>query len=448
MSAADSETMPPRQGEAMRARPGGLPPRRRMRPAVCLRMLFAGARWVRPSIGLRSAAVLTLLACAAAGHARAQVRGRIAVLEEPLGTAVGLAIVLNAGSAWEMQPEAGVTYLAARAVAEEVRPQLERVGGRIHVECETANIRFQLVLSPRTWEAGAGAFLRTLFHGPIGDDAIEAARQALLRDAEFTAGSFAEEIRLALAQARFGAGDRWARPRCGRPETLARLGADDVRRMARARFTPSRATAAIAGPVDPVAARSILEGAGIASDLPILASAPTTDSDGGKVHVERSTVTAWLGLAFPFPPEVDEEAIRLLAFHLAESASPSVMRPEIHDIAVQVERHGDGGALHIYLVASPDQAETWAARLRAAVDDAADGSLDDDEIDALLLRYRGHRLDALATPEARAVDAALQLFFDHTYRPPEERLDALDPEAFRTAAASLGPPAVAVLGPR
>jgi hypothetical protein len=86
--------------------------------------------------------------------------------------------------------------------------------------------------------------------------------------------------------------------------------------------------------------------------------------------------------------------------------------------------------------------------MRVAVDAIADGALDDDEVDALLLRYRGHRLDALATPEARAADAALQLFFDHAYRPPEERLDALDPAALRRAAASLGPPAVAMLGPR
>lgn len=144
---------------------------------------------------------------------------------------------------------------------------------------------------------------------------------------------------------------------------------------------------------------------------------------------------------------MDGEALQLLTFYLRDLAAPSPARPEVYDVAARLARHGAGGILELHIVTTPDRALDWANRMRDAVDRLAAATLSDVAFETLLRRYSGERLLALATPEARARDAARQLIFEHGYRPPATRIDALTPERLRRAAASLGPPASALLGP-
>ncbi|HEX7052265.1 MAG TPA: insulinase family protein [Longimicrobiales bacterium] len=390
------------------------------------------------------AAATALFATLLATPARSQ--GRLVILDEPAGTAVGLAVVINAGNAWETAAESGLGRLAAQAVVERARPRLAALGATASVACDATTVRFSLVLPAPTWQSAAELFFETLFEYPVGADAVARARAAVLEPVRMEEHSFTGDIRAALARARFGRSSRWARPPCGRAETLAALGADDVERMIRTRFLPTRATAAIVGPVDTAAAGALLRRWLSDSDLPVLVPAPDPTS-GGHIRVERATVTTWVALAFPFDRDADIEALRLLGFRIREAVGPSPARPEIFDAAVELERHGDGGALIVYLVTAPDRARDAADTVRELIHRSAAERMPAAEFDALLQRYRGHRLLALAAPEARAMDAALELFFDGAFHPAAERVADLTRSRLRHAADALGTPASAVLGP-
>lgn len=372
---------------------------------------------------------------------------RVAVLPEPTGTAVALAVLVNAGTAWEADREAGLGHLAARAVVEEVAPRLDALGAVVTVHCGASAIGFTLLAPPATWRAAAGLFLDALFRSTPGEGAVARARAALVQTLAREEGSPAADARRALREAHFGRYSRWARPPCGRADNVAALGAADVRRMLRTRFVPSRAAAALAGPVTPREGLDLL-GRGFGDvTLPVLLPRPQPTPRSGRQVLAQPTVTTWLGWAFPLPAEPDAHALDLLAFRIEQAVGPAPARPDVYDLAVEIERHGGGGALLISLVTAPDRADAWAARVEEVVRRAAEERVPETTFREVTRRYLGRRLLDLATPEARALDAARQLFFDHGHLPPDDVVRDLTPERLRRAAASLGRPARAVLAP-
>jgi predicted Zn-dependent peptidase len=373
---------------------------------------------------------------------------RFVVVEEPEGTAVGVAVIINAGSAWEMRSEAGLTYLAARSVLEGLRAELDALGGRTAVECDPVGMRFTLSVPAATWESAAEYYLGAIFDARIEADAVERARRAILAEAALAEESLSTAIRTALAQAEFGESDRWGRPGCGNSASIAALSAEEARRLAETRFTPYRATAAVAGPVDQVAARALLSRYLPDSELPVLVAAPAGAPSGQTRTIEQNAVTAWVGIAFSFPRAADLEALRLLAYQITREVTPAPTRPEIYDATVEISQHGGGGTLVVYLVTAPTHAREWIDRVRRIARHAAEAELPEPAFDALHRRFTGARLLELDSPENRARDSALQLFFEHAYTPPAQRIAALTPAALRDAAALLGEPAVALLGPR
>jgi predicted Zn-dependent peptidase len=398
-----------------------------------------------------------LLLAAMATTALAQ--SRIRVLEEPGGTAVGVALVINAGNALELRTESGVTHMAALAAVEEIRPAIRAMGGQVAVTCNLTTIDITLATPADTWAASTELLFGSLLDRPVGNGSVEIARHNLLRVLDMEESSPSYEAEMALQQAVFGPGHRWAGPPCGRVETVAELTADQVRRAARARFSANRMTAAVAGPVDAAVARQQLERALGGSTLPVLVAAPAPGPGSRNTRLTRNTVTSWLGMAFPFGTErarsqsgaaayVDDEALRLLAFRLVQQASHSTTNPEVYDVSAEIIRFGTGGLLIINMIIAPAHADRWAERIRGTVRELAGRPLDDRQFGELHRRYRGERLRALANPEARALDAAHQLIFGGQFRAPAQRTAALAPNALSRAAQQLRDPAITIVGPR
>ncbi len=390
-----------------------------------------------------------LLLCAlalvgAAGPARAQ---RTQVLPEPRGTAVALSVDLNAGGIWDPAEQVGVSRLAAETILEGLRLELAALGASGRLECDRFGLRFTLLAPPSTWRAASGLLLAALFRPSLQPEAFDTARARLLRTLRFQEGDPAAEIRTAAHEALFGETHRWARGACGRPETVDSLTRDQAQAAASQRFTPARAAGAITGPLTRDEGQALLVRHLGDSRLPTLLPQPDPPPLPGTRELESPTVTAWVALAFPLPREPDDEATRLLAYQVEDAVRPSPDRPHVVDATAEVERFGGGGALVVYVVADPDAARGWAERVQALVDSAAAAPPDSAAFDLLQRRYRGERLLSLATPEALAADAADRLFFDHAYVPPPQRVDALTPARLRSAAAALGPAAVAYLGP-
>ena len=283
----------------------------------------------RPSRGtllrLTPGAIGTLALGAALGlgaPAAADAQSRLAVLREPDAIAVGLAIVLNSGSPWELDSEAGLAPLAALAAIEQVRPQLQAIGGRARIECHAAATVVTVHLPATTWRLGALLFQDALFDQRISTEAIERGRAELLRmlgaQDPFTAG-----LREALGRALFGNGHRWTRPACGRPEAVRELTEADVHRIRLSRFRPERAAAAIVGPVADTEARAIL--AGFASDDGLPSSSPSPSRPRGKgastSQLDRHDLVA---IAYP---STETPTRRRSGSWASMSVSPSARRP-------------------------------------------------------------------------------------------------------------------------
>lgn len=402
---------------------------------------------------------LALLALLAAGatpapspfptpaHLAGQSRTR--VLAEPSSTAVGLALKINAGSGWETQDEDGLSLLAGLALLEEIRPQLAALGVMAAVECDRNAITVTALLPRSTWRAGAGLLLDAFFQPAPGAEAVERARASLLRTLAMEEGNPAHDLRHALQQAHFGRTSHWGRAGCGRMAAVWEADPPAVARIARLRFVPSRAAAAMAGPVDTAAASRLLRDVIPDTDLALrLPSAPGRPS-ARRLRQTRNTVTTFLAHAFPVRhgDPVDHEALRLLAFLIREAAEPGPQNPDVYDVEADIERHGDETILAIYMVTDPATSARWIERVNDRVRTTAAEPLSDAAFADLLRRYRGARLLALSSPEARAYEAVYQLFFDGRYRPPEELIDELSPERLRQAARALGQPSIALIEP-
>lgn len=401
----------------------------------------------RPRRTRAAATALTaalLLFSASAGQAQR----RIAVLQESNGTVVAVSVLLNAGGIWEVAADAGVSRVAARAVIEEIGPQLRALSADATTACRPATLRFTLLAPPATWRVATDILLHTLFTHAVGDASIEAAKATVLRHLERESGNPEHEIPHAVRQALYGADHRWSRTACGETGTVRTLEPDDVRAVMRARFLPSRAAAAVAGPVDGERSRRILADALGDPTLPVVTATPSETARTDRLVVPRNTITAWVGVAFPLPDAPDVEALQLLGYALEQRFEPATRHPDLHALRTTVERHGTGGAFVVYLVTATETADALARRVADEIASLGDRPLGPDAFDVLLRAYRGRRLRSLASPEARARAAVQQVFFDHVYERPEDRIDALTTERLRLAAEALGEPGTAIVGPR
>jgi len=378
----------------------------------------------------------------------AEAQTRTLVHPEPEGIAVGISIAFGNGSAWEARSEHGASYLTARAIGEELRTRLAPYGAQVRVSCDRSGIRFSLVVPPQDWENAAEGFLEEIFERTPSRSAIERARAGLIQELYLTEEALTLELRDAIARAQYHGDERWARAPCGRVESIREIGPTTVERMARSRFTAQRASAALVGPIERSRGEALLRYYIPETGLPLLTPKPSSIGRGGGEWVERKTVTAWIGLSFPFGPDADIEALNLLAFILEREVEPHPARPEIYDARIEISRDGGGGSFVVYLITAPPQAREWEAQVKELIRRYAGEELAEPSFQTHLNRYRGRRLLSLERPEARAEDAALQLFYENGYISPWTRLGDLDPSSLSAAARALGPPVSAYIGPR
>lgn len=288
---------------------------------------------------------------------RTEAQTRVLRVEEPAGTMVGVALAIDAGLAWESVSMTGVTQLTARALVEELRPALDSLLAAATVVCDDLGTTLLLAAPPESWEAATRRMLQTLRTAGIGIGAIERARAAMLRAFVFRADSPAEEARMGLRRAIYGAAHPWVRPPCGHRETVATLRPDDVRYMLATRLDPERSTAAVVGPVDEESVERVFGAAAAGRRLPFIVPGPVPEPARDTVTVEARTVTTWLGVAYPFGRDADIEALRLLGFRLEELVSPGPARPSVHSATAELRRHGRGGHLVLWLVVEPESTD-------------------------------------------------------------------------------------------
>lgn len=374
--------------------------------------------------------------------------GRVAVLVDPAATAVAAAFAFP-GSGWELPGTEGLTLLTAETLLEQVRGPLEELGARADVTCDLALFTFTLVAPPDVWREALNVLLDGLFRPDPGAVALERARERVRRALSLDHASPAWQARLAARQALYGdtlSSSAWESPACGVPESLDLLDLPLVRAAAY-RFAPRMtAGAALLGPVDGTGARQHVQARIPAGPPPLVPAPPSTAP--GRRYVERNTITAWLSHSYPFEAGTDEEALHLLGSLLVRELGPDVSRPAVFATSYEVERHGGGGALIVYMVTTPGAAAEYGERLLHRVRAVAGEGVDGAVWAGVSRRHRGARLLERETPESRVAALAESLARGGGAGDGWPDPAPVTSERLRQAAAALGAPARAVVGPR
>jgi hypothetical protein len=370
--------------------------------------------------------------------------GRFTVVRDPGATALAAAVVAP-GSAWELPGTQGLTILVATTLLEQMRPALDRLGAWARVRCSPAAFTFTLVAPEEVGDSALAVFLNGLFRPTPADASLTRARDRLEASLILDEANPGWQVRAALRSALYddSLSSGWLDPPCGVPETLGRYDLQDLEVGTR-RFAPHLAYVAVVTPGAPAPIVDLLH-----RRLPEEPGPPMPAPraiPAGELRVERSTVTSWVALAFPFGPEADIEAVGLLGAVLADAIAPAVDRPESFSAHHELQRHGAGGALVITAVTEPAAAEPYMLRVAERLATIALAGVPEPLYRRVSLRNRGLRLLERATPEARAEAMALDLALG---RPPAPWPDTgVAPDRVRDAARALEPPARALVGPR
>lgn len=209
---------------------------------------------------------------------------------------------------------------------------------------------------------------------------------------------------------------------------------------------PVRAAWALFGPVEEEPSRTLMDAlfdspaAALGEEL--RAAVPAR----GPVHLERATVSTWIGIAYPITSQPPPESVELLAFRLEERLRAAIGREMLFEVQAEVVRGARSEWLQLRLLTDAGAASAVERAAREAVAGAAVWVPSPVELDALRARFRGARLLDLATPEARAREALINPAFRAGNV--SAAIARLQPPDMEAAALALGPPLVVRVGPR
>lgn len=391
----------------------------------------------------RAALAAALLLASAAGRAAAQ--DRVYVRPEAGTPVVAVQVLVSVGPVDEPAAQAGISYLAARAVVEPTRATLDSLGAHLDVDQQRDAIAFTLTAAPDAWAAASQALLAALFRDPVDSAATVRTRSAIVRELQGREASPADALDRERAKAVYGADHPWARPPVGTSATVGRVRVAQVDAFLRRNFTPERTVVAVVGPVDEGEALDVLRPHMPEGEL-VVDSVPETAPAAEPVSADYNSITTWVSATWRFGADSDVESLRMLAKLALDRVSFGPSRRSVYNSRAEVVRYAGGGELRLTVVVPPREARQWAEQLRAAVGGYADEALSPTVFAERLRRYRGLRLLELDLPEARAgAMARAALLGDRGATLAD--FTRLSPERLQDAAKSLDAPVIVFLGP-
>jgi zinc protease len=391
----------------------------------------------------RVRSLLALLAAALlAGPAAAQ--ERVLVRSEPGTPVVATEVLVAVGPADEAEGKEGITYLTARSVTAPILPVLDSLAAHLEVEQHRDAVSFTVIAAPDNWEEATRTLLVALFRDPVDSVATVRQRAAAVAELQARERSPSDALARGVDAAVYGKDHPWSRPAAGTARSAGRITVAEVDAFLRSGFTADRAVIAIVGPVEGDAGQAL---SSFMEPGPLRASTVEAPRPAGEpVRQPYEAITAWVAAVYPFGSDADDEALRMLARLALEQVSFGVQRPQVYDSRAEVVRHAAGGELRLEMVVPPGEVEQWAERLGQALSRYADEPLSDALFAQRRRRYRGERLLALESPEARARVLARQTLLGLPTVPLTD-LEGLTPGRLEQAARSLGAPVIVFLGP-
>lgn len=379
-----------------------------------------------------------------------EAQDRLRVRTEPGTPVVATEVLLAAGPADEPAGKEGLAHLTARAVVRPISPALDSLEAHLEISAAKDAVGFRLIAAPDAWPEALRLLMLALFRDPVVAQAVTAEQREIQAELLARRDNPADAAIRASDAAFFGAEHPWGRPTVGSAATVRGLTLADADAFARANFRPERAVVAVVGPVEGDAAERQLgpylrstPGAGGVRPNETARRSPTTAA----VRTDYNSVTTWVTVIFPFPAGADVEALRMLAHLAAEELAFGPTRRSVYDSRGEVIRRADGGEIRLVVVVPPEEAGAWAARIVERMQELPRDPILAEGWEGRLRRYRGERLHQLAAPEDRAAELARELLADRSAGDPVPAIGELSIARVRAGAASLGTPAVVLLGP-
>jgi predicted Zn-dependent peptidase len=393
----------------------------------------------------RSLPALAALLALAAFAADAGAQERVFVRPEAGTPVVAVQVLVGVGPADETAEQAGISYLAARAVVEPTRAALDSLGAHLDVDQQRDAIAFTLTAAPDAWAQATRLLLVALFRDPVDSAATVRQRAAVVRELRGREASPADALERERGRAVYGADHPWARPAVGTSATVGRLRVTQVDAFLRRNFTPERTVVAVVGPVDEAEALEVLrphmpEGELRADSVP--AAAPASEP----VSADYNSITTWVSATWRFGADSDVESLRLLAKLALDRVSFGPSRRSVYNSRAEVVQYAGGGELRLTVVVPPREAHAWADRLREALGGYASEPLPAQVFADRLRRYRGLRLLELDLPEARASAMARAALLGDRGATLAD-FTRLNADRLQAAARSLEPAIIVFLGP-
>jgi predicted Zn-dependent peptidase len=390
-------------------------------------------------------AFLTLVLASLLSTGRAAAQERIFVRAEPGTPVVAVEVLVAAGPADEPAGQAGITYLAARAVVEPARALLDSLGVRLQVDQHKDAVAFTLTAAPDVWAEASRTLLVALFRDEVDSAAVARVRRTLARELEARQTSPSDALARELERAVYGREHPWGRPSVGTARSVGALGVRAVDPFVRANFTPERSVVVVVGPVEQEEVAAELGPHMPEGPLRVPAPdppAPATDL----VQVDYNSITTWVAASWHFGADSDVEALTMLSHLALQQVSFGPSRRSVYNSRAEVVRYPGGGELRLHVVVPPREAAQWAGRLREAVQGYAREPLSGPVFTERLRRYRGERLLELDSPEARAAAMARAALLGDPAATLAD-FQGLSAERLHQAARSLDAPVVVFLGP-
>lgn len=381
-----------------------------------------------------------------------------AAVAHPWSTVVALTVVLPAGSADDPEDLEGTAWLLGETSAEALRSRLGEGVVRVEADVGRARTVYRVLTVPGAWTRAYRALEEVLFEGVAGGSALEEARAGLLSVHAFEAGAPVREFEREMYRVFSGAADPWSRDPRGVPESVERIGSEDLARFRRRHYDRGRAVLSVTGAVStPDAARLVIgetpgdpDGGGprvaVLSE-PEGPAAPAW-SRADRVHRIRDITSGWIAAAWPVKPGTSRTAAEMVA-HQARSQLVTVPpAPGLFSAEVELQDlPGGQTALVIRAAVLPESVDAWEARILETLDRISSDPMEPGFFRFHRRQFRNLRLARDADPAEEGLRVALDLRRTGTIRDLSAEIWQMDAEALHGAAASLGPPRILVFGP-
>ncbi|MDP2957614.1 MAG: hypothetical protein Q8N53_14405 [Longimicrobiales bacterium] len=366
--------------------------------------------------------------------------GQRAVSSHIHGTIVAVALRLHAGSQDDPEGFAGTAWLLARVLEDQVKRTLGPSQGVFTAQVERATTVFTLLAEPSAWASAWAIADAVLFDTPIDAGLLDSHKAALLDQLEFEAGSPFGDFEAEAAGLLAEPGSPFSRPPRGTAESLPGVGPGTLEAYRSAFHRRDLAAQAIVGPLPPEnpSARSPA------------AERPTPDIawvTGDRVFLARDVTNTWIAVAYPAPAALPRTHLEVVAHLLEEELDPTPPAADRYDVDVRLQETPHGSVLVVEASVLPEAAAAWEERILAAVEGLASEPIGEDFFRWRRRRFRAARLLEESAPEVEARRITADMLREARVRDLGVEIWSLDARALLSAARSLGPPRVFLMGP-